>query len=146
MRIRATPPAEMLAAHRSEAVLAAPPPAPVNHDAVLQLFDLPPLEWDEETYRVRPITYPEGLQLDRLQLVLLSTGLDAASIDAREAAYDQACALFWSFLDPMPEQNPFFSLLPEEVGALMGFFSACRTRRSARSRYRTQGPPSPSTT
>lgn len=146
MQVRATPPAKMLAAHRSEAILAPPPPPPVNAEAALELFALPPLEWDGEVYAVRHTTYPEGLRMDRLQAVILSTGTDAASIDAREKAYDEACALFWSLLDPMPEVNPFFSLLPEEVGQLFGFFYACRTRPSGRSRFRMTGPPSPSTT
>jgi hypothetical protein len=146
MQIRATPPEQMLAAHRSEAILAAPPPAPVNRDAVLQLFELPPLEWDNETYPVRPLTYPEGLQLQRLQLVLQTAETDAASINAREKAYDDACALFWDFLQPKPDVNPFFSLLPEEVGALMGFFFALQTKPNVRSRFRMTGPPSPSTT
>lgn len=144
MQIRATPPATMLAAHR-RAAPAPPPPAPVNRDAVLQLFHPTPLRWDGVEYSVRPITYPEGLDLERLQLALQATELDEVAIASRLAAYESARNLFWSFLSPQPAENPFSDLLPEEVGALLGFFCACRTRPNAPSRFQ-MGRPHPSTT
>ncbi len=113
-------------------------PEAVNLDPALEFVgDLPPLAWDGVEYRVRPISYPEGLQLQRIQLALQDTATDAEAIDRREAAYARACDLFGSFLNPPPVVSPFVDLHPEEVGALLGYFFALQTRRGGPSRFQT---------
>lgn len=106
-------------------------PEPVNLEAALALSEPPPLLWRGREYRVRDISYPEGLKLQRCMLRFNRLGKQEGEqteedLDAHEALFDETVALFWSFLDPKPPANPFTTLAPREVGALADFFFVCQ--------------------
>lgn len=124
-------------------------PDPINHDATLSLYEPIPLLWGGVEYRVRPISYREGLRLDRLLLRFRAMEKieeqSESTLDAHERLVDEMLLLYASFLDPVPSINPFDDATPLEVGSLAGFFFTCRTLQNDPRRMRADRL-SPSTT
>lgn len=140
IEIRRTPPEQMRAAHNRVAHLLTPERREVkNLENAIALGQPLPLPWDGEEYQVAPISYRAGLELHRCELQLQHWAKNPPKTveEVEECEFDllQTLALFHSLLDPKPAKNPFADAAPEEVGVLLGFFSACLTMQRGRSRF-----------
>lgn len=96
-------------------------------------------------YRVPPIPYKIGIQLERLRLGLekeaeLGEETDGA-MDRLEALFKQAVPLFKEAVTPVApfrrifwkhRKNPFLLASPTDIAAMLHFFSLCRTRSAVR--------------
>ena len=119
---------------------AAHAPEIVNIDSALSLGEPVPLLWGEQEYSVKPISYREGLRLQRYSLHFAEFARkppqDEAGIDELDAFLADVLAFMHGLLRPKPSANPFADATPWEVGALLPFFSACLTKQGGQSRFR----------
>lgn len=113
-------------------------PAPVNLTAAQSLFEALPVPWNGREYTMRNLTYREGLQLQRAMMgferFAKEPTPDLEAVAEHERLLDEVLSLYWGFLDPKPEENPFAEATPLEVGALAGFFLACQRMQNHPSR------------
>lgn len=112
-----------------------------NVDAAMALDQTSVVRYRGRGYRVPPVPYDQGLQLQRLHLELLALTKDEAPETAEQLEqvlvilqdllplFKQLCrptALFerltWRW------RRPFDDASQSELGELLGFFSACRTK------------------
>lgn len=119
---------------RSEAA-----PRTVNLEELIALgAPPPPLLWDGVEYSVRLISWRDGLQIERAMLWMEQRREKPAAtpeeLEDDESELIQALTLMHTLLDPMPAENPFADASPEEVGALLGFFTLARILQRGRSR------------
>lgn len=108
-------------------------PAVLNLQNALALGEPIPLVWSGTRYTAKPLSWRDGLALQRLekQMKGWSKAETVEEVEDAEAELVEALALFHSFLDPKPAENPFADASPLEVGELLGFFCLCLTIRSA---------------
>lgn len=121
-------------------------PAARNHRYALALQGVSVLQFGARVFHVPPVPYPAGVELQQIQhrLNKLSQGDDTDDAWKRDllAVLDEAVAVFWDLIKPATpwdrlfwrwRPNPFLDDLSEtEIGELLGFFSACRTRSRVR--------------
>jgi hypothetical protein len=117
---------------------AASAPKTVNTDEALALGQPIPLLWSGVRYTIRPISYREGLTLQRAAVLTEEAAKNppktVEEIEDAEAELIQTLALMHSLLEDAPEVNPFADASPSEVGALLGFYCACLTLQRGHSR------------
>lgn len=104
----------------------AKPDRVINLGPALALDEPDTLQWRGAEFPIRLISWHEGVDLQRvafeLERMAKTPPTDLESLDAMDAFADRTLALFHSFLDPVPAENPFTDATPQEVGALLGFF------------------------
>lgn len=96
-------------------------------------------------FSVPPVPYRAGVRLTELR-----SAIEASEDDFETARlFDEAAALFKTLVVPESRirrwlwrwwPNPFRYCSDTEVGHLLGFFSACRTKSRVRPVTRSQGP------
>jgi hypothetical protein len=113
-------------------------PRAVNLAAAESLFEPILMPWKGVEYRIRAMTYREGLQLQRaimgFERFAREETPDEAAVAEHIQLLDGVLDLYWSFLDPKPRENPFADAMPLEVGAIAGFFLACQRMQNQPSR------------
>lgn len=123
-------------------------PSPVNVGHALELGQPLQLDWRGQRLEVRQLSYRDGLQLIRAQLVIGRMEANPPStveeIEDCEAAIVEMLALFHDCLADPPAANPFGDATPQEVGHLLGFFLACQMRQGGRSAPPQMSTPHPS--
>jgi hypothetical protein len=121
-------------------------PVVVNLENALALGQPLPLDFRGTEYRVRPLSYRNGLELERAEKSLnrwrSNPAQNVDEVDEHEIDLLQTLALFHSLLEPVPESNPFLDASPSEVGELLGFFFACLMIQGALSRSAVSHSPS----
>ena len=109
----------------------------INLGNLLALGEPIPLPWGDRTYLVKPISFREGVRLQRTAMDLARFAKKAAEtpeeIDALTAFAEETVDFFWSLLAPKPALNPFADVTPQGVAYLLDFFSRCLTRQASRS-------------
>lgn len=113
-------------------------PRAVNLAAAESLFEPILMPWNGIEYRIRAMTYREGLQLQRaimgFERFAREETPDEAAVAQHIQLLDEVLGLYWSFLEPKPQVNPFEDATPLEVGALAGFFLASQRMQNQPSR------------
>lgn len=130
-------------------------PEPKNRSYALALKGVSELRFRNRVFHVPPISYPAGLELQKIHLRLRGIGEgtpeDDRSLRQLLAVLEDAAVLCWklcrpvSFVDRLFWRwltNPFLGrrgdiqsgATYQEMGELLGFFFACRTRSSVRLR------------
>jgi hypothetical protein len=119
-------------------------PDPQNRAYALALRGISVLRFRNRVFHVPPVSYPVGLELQGLHLKLKKIGEgseDPESLRALLAVLEEAAAVCWSLCKPVALvdrlfwrwlTNPFLDATYQELGELLGFFFACRTRSTVR--------------
>lgn len=147
MAIRRVTPEQLQAAQRADRERFEEwyrPPELKNARAVDGLTLPDHLEFMGRLYAVPPVPYRAGVRLTELR-----SAIEASEDDFETARlFDEAAALFKTLVVPESRirrwlwrwwPNPFRYCSDTEVGHLLGFFSACRTKSRVRPVRRSQG-------
>lgn len=118
-------------------------PALANTQNTLALGDATHLEFHGRLYRVPPVPYRAGAQLQELMDLTRRAGRDWK---ARDQLNGRAAQLFFQLVRPVSRWrrllwpavgNPFRQASEEEIQELYLFFFACRTKSTVRSHFAT---------
>ena len=119
-------------------------PDPKNREYALALRGISVLRFRNRVFHVPPVSYPAGLRLQELHLKLKKIGEgneDADTLRELLAVLEEAAAIMWGMCEPVAWvdrlfwrwlSNPFVDATQQELGELLGFFFACRTRSTVR--------------
>lgn len=119
-------------------------PEPVNRHFALSLQGVSILRFRNRVFHVPPISYPAGLRMQEIFRRLEKIGKaeeDADVLKELLRALEDAAALCWSLCKPVSLvdrlfwrllSNPLRDASQQEMGEILGFFSACRTRSTVR--------------